>query len=85
VVTIAAQVPLTLKDSLSPVGLDLQTFVRRIGFMADDNGGGGGNAGVVAVLVIFVIVVLIALYFFGVFGGRKTEINVNPPAAPATK
>jgi hypothetical protein len=52
--------------------------------MADD---GGGNTGVVAVLVIFVI--LIALAFFawrgGLFGGRKTQVNINvsvPQASP---
>ena len=52
--------------------------------MADD---GGGSTGVVAVLVIFVI--LIALAFFawrgGLFGGRKTQVNINvsvPQSSP---
>ena len=48
-----------------------------------DNGNGGGSAGVVAIVVIFIIVVLVALYFFGVFGGRKTEVQINTPSAPA--
>ena len=58
-----------------------------------DNGGGGGSAGVVAVLVIFIIVVVLAVLAWrgGLFGGRKTQINVNvavpqssqpKPAAP---
>lgn len=44
-----------------------------------DNGGGGSNAGVVAVLVIFVIVIIAAFlaYRAGMFGGKKTQINVN--------
>jgi hypothetical protein len=44
-----------------------------------DNGGGGGNAGVVAVLVIFVIVVVAAVlaYKGGLFGGKKTQVDVN--------
>jgi len=43
-----------------------------------DNGG-GSNTGVVAVLVIFLIVVA-ALFFAwrgGLFGGRRTSVNVN--------
>jgi len=45
----------------------------------DDDNGGGGNTGVVAVLVIFLIVVA-ALFFAwrgGLFGGRRTSVNVN--------
>ncbi|HVS20284.1 MAG TPA: hypothetical protein VHD88_00475 [Pyrinomonadaceae bacterium] len=44
-----------------------------------DNGGGGGSVGVVAVLVIFVIVIVAAFlaYRAGMFGGRKTQVNVN--------
>jgi hypothetical protein len=44
-----------------------------------DNGGGGGSAGVVAVLVIFVIV-LVALFLAyrgGLFGGKKTQVDIN--------
>jgi hypothetical protein len=61
--------------------------------MAED-GGGGSSTGVVAVLVIFVIVVVLAIFAWkgGLFGGRKTQINVNvavpqssqQPAAPRT-
>jgi len=52
-----------------------------------DNGGGGGSVGVVAVLVIFVIVIVLAFFAYraGLFGGRKTQINVNvsvPQASP---
>jgi hypothetical protein len=59
--------------------------------MANDNGGGGGGSsvGVVAVLVIFVIVVVIAFFAYraGLFGGKKTQVDVNvtTPAAPANK
>jgi hypothetical protein len=44
-----------------------------------DNGGGGGNAGVVAVLVIFVIVIVAAFlaYKGGLFGGKKTQVDIN--------
>lgn len=44
-----------------------------------DDGGGGSSTGVVAVLVIFVIVVVLAIFAWkgGLFGGRKTQINVN--------
>jgi hypothetical protein len=51
-----------------------------------DNGG-GSNTGVVAVLVIFLIVVA-ALFFAwrgGLFGGRRTNVNVNvtvPQSSP---
>lgn len=51
--------------------------------MADNgNGGGSSNTGVVAILVIFLIV-LVALFFAwrgGVFGGGKTEVDINVPA-----
>ena len=52
-----------------------------------DNGGGGGSTGVVAVLVIFVIVILLAVLAWraGLFGGKRTQINVNvtvPQASP---
>ena len=52
-----------------------------------DNGGGGSSVGVVAVLVIFVIVVVLAFFAYraGLFGGKKTQINVNltvPQASP---
>ena len=55
--------------------------------MADDGGGGGSSVGVVAVLVIFIIVIVAAFlaYRAGLFGGKKTQINVNvsvPQASP---
>jgi len=48
--------------------------------MADNNGGGGGSsAGVVAVLVIFVIVIVLAFFAYraGLFGGKKTTVDVS--------
>ncbi len=55
----------------------------------NDGGGGGSSVGVVAVLVIFVIVIVLAFlaYKSGMFGGRKTQVNVNvtvpaPQASP---
>lgn len=48
--------------------------------MADDNGGGGGSSvGVVAVLVIFVVIIvaLFLAYRGGLFGGKKTEVDIN--------
>ena len=44
-----------------------------------DNGGGGSSAGVVAVLVIFVIVIVLAFlaYRGGLFGGKKTQVDIN--------
>ena len=47
--------------------------------MSDNDGGGGGSTGVVAVLVIFIIVIVAAFFAWrgGLFGGRKTQINVN--------
>ena len=55
--------------------------------MADNGGGRGSSVGVVAVLVIFVIVIVLAFlaYKGGLFGGKKTQINVNvtvPQASP---
>jgi hypothetical protein len=50
--------------------------------MGDDNGGGGSSVGVVAILVIFVIIVvaLFLAYRGGVFGGKKTEVDINVTA-----
>ncbi len=47
--------------------------------MADGDGGGGGSTGVVAVLVIFIIVVVAAFlaYRGGLFGGKKTQVDIN--------
>lgn len=47
--------------------------------MGDNSNGGGGNAGVVAVLVIFVIVIVAAFFAYraGVFGGKKTQVDIN--------
>lgn len=47
--------------------------------MADDNGGKGSSVGVVAVLVIFIIVIvaLFLAYRGGMFGGKKTEVDIN--------
>ena len=41
--------------------------------------GGGSSTGVVAVVVIFLIVVILAFLAWrgGLFGGRKTQININ--------
>lgn len=54
--------------------------------MADDNGG-GSSAGVVAVLVIFIVVVVLAILAWrgGLFGGKKTtvDVNVTTPSAPS--
>ncbi len=55
--------------------------------MADNGGGCGSSTGVVAVLVIFVIVIVLAFFAYraGLFGGKKTQINVNvtvPQASP---
>jgi uncharacterized membrane protein len=52
--------------------------------MADN---GGGSTGVVAVLVIFVIVIAIVFFAWraGLFGGRKTQVNINvavPQSSP---
>ena len=47
--------------------------------MGDNGDGGGSSAGVVAVLVIFVIVIVAAFlaYRGGLFGGRKTQVDIN--------
>jgi len=47
--------------------------------MADNENGGGSSAGVVAVLVIFIIVVVAAFlaYRGGLFGGKKTQVDIN--------
>jgi hypothetical protein len=47
--------------------------------MADNDGGGGSSTGVVAVLVIFVIVIVLAFlaYRGGLFGGKKTQVDIN--------
>ena len=47
--------------------------------MADNDNGGGNSAGVVAVLVIFVIVVVLAFFAYraGLFGGKKTTVDIN--------
>lgn len=52
--------------------------------MGDDNGGGGSSVGVVAILVIFLIVVVAVVFAWrgGLFGGSKTQVNVNV-AAPS--
>ena len=52
--------------------------------MGDDNGGGGSSVGVVAILVIFLIIVVGAIVAWraGLFGGNKTQVNVNV-SAPA--
>jgi hypothetical protein len=44
-----------------------------------DNGGGGSSTGVVAVLVIFVIVIVLAFFAYraGLFGGKKTQVDIN--------
>jgi hypothetical protein len=53
--------------------------------MADN---GGSSTGVVAVLVIFVIVIALAFFAWraGLFGGKKTQVNINvtvPQASPS--
>jgi len=52
--------------------------------MADN---GGGSTGVVAVLVIFLIVIALAFFAWraGLFGGRRTQVNINvtvPQSSP---
>ena len=44
-----------------------------------DNGGGGSSVGVVAILIIFVIVIVLGILAWkgGLFGGWKTQIDVN--------
>jgi hypothetical protein len=47
-----------------------------------DNGGGGSSVGVVAVLIIFVIVVVLGIFAWkgGLFGGKKTQVDINVTA-----
>jgi hypothetical protein len=47
--------------------------------MAENGGGGGSSTGIVAVLVIFVIVVVLAFFAYraGLFGGKKTQVDIN--------
>jgi hypothetical protein len=47
-----------------------------------DNGGGGSSVGVVAVLIIFLIVVVLGIFAWkgGLFGGKKTQVDVNVTA-----
>lgn len=47
--------------------------------MGDNGNGGGGSAGVVAVLVIFIIVMAAAFFAYraGVFGAKKTQVDIN--------
>jgi hypothetical protein len=44
-----------------------------------DNGGGGSSAGVVAVLVIFIIVIVAAFFAWrgGLFGAKKSQVDIN--------
>lgn len=44
-----------------------------------DNGGGGSSVGVVAVLIIFVIVIVLGIFAWkgGLFGGKKTQVDIN--------
>jgi hypothetical protein len=50
--------------------------------MADDGDGKGSSVGVVAVLVIFIILIvaLFLAYRGGLFGGKKTEVDINVTA-----
>ena len=47
--------------------------------MGDNSNGGSGSTGVVAVLVIFVIVLVAGFlaYRGGLFGGKKTQVDIN--------
>lgn len=45
--------------------------------MGDNGSGGGSSTGVVAVLVIFVIVAAFLPYRGGLFGGKKTRVDIN--------
>jgi hypothetical protein len=47
--------------------------------MADNGNGGGSSTGVVAVLVIFVVLIVAAFlaYRGGLFGGRKSQVDIN--------
>jgi len=44
-----------------------------------DNGGGGSSVGVVAVLIIFIIVIVLGIFAWkgGLFGGKKTQVDIN--------
>lgn len=55
--------------------------------MGDDNGGGGGNTGVIAILVIFIIVIVAAFmaYRGGLFGPKKTQVDINVTAPAPSK
>jgi hypothetical protein len=47
--------------------------------MGDNGGGGGSSVGVVAMLIIFVIVIVLGVlaYKGGLFGGKKTQVDIN--------
>jgi hypothetical protein len=47
--------------------------------MADNNGGGSSSVGIVAILIIFLIVIVLGFFAYraGLFGGRKTQIDIN--------
>jgi len=48
--------------------------------MADNDGGGGSSSvGIVAILLMFIIVIVggFLAYRAGVFGGKKTEVDIN--------
>ncbi len=47
--------------------------------MGDNGDGGGSSAGVVAVLVIFIIVIVAAFFAYrgGLFGGKRTQVDIN--------
>ena len=53
--------------------------------MANDIGGEGGSMRAVATLLVIVLVLTI-LYFSGILGGNRNEINgnINTLTAPAT-
>ena len=44
-----------------------------------NNGDGGSSVGIVAMLIIFVIVIALGFFAYraGLFGGRKTTVDVN--------
>ena len=44
-----------------------------------ENGGGGSSVGVVAILIIFIIVIVLGILAWrgGLFGGKKTTVDVN--------
>ena len=51
---------------------------------AGDGGDRTGAAGINLITVVIVLLVLLAVAYFlftsGIFGGRTTNVNVNPPA-----